>query len=61
MFKAFSLNEPLDPNFFLSEVDKLMTATRELPDRILVVRIETVSQEATMLPLLENKVENKDN
>lgn len=58
MFKAFSLNEPLDANFFLREVDKLMTATLELPNRILVVRIETVGQEATMLPLLENKVEN---
>jgi hypothetical protein len=52
---SFNLNFPLEANQVLERIKSLIQSTNHLENRILVIEIKTVEQEAIMLPLLEYK------
>lgn len=51
---SFNLNQQLDANYMLNQISELVRSTGDLKDKILVISIKTVEQEAIILPLLEN-------
>jgi len=55
MKTSFNLNFPLEANQVLERIKSLIQSTNHLENRILVMEIKTVEQEAIMLPLLEYK------
>jgi hypothetical protein len=57
MKTSFNLNFPLEVNQVLERIKSLIQSTNHLENRILVIEIKTVEQEAIMLPLLEYKNE----
>lgn len=52
---SFNLNQQLDANYVLNRIGELVRLTGDPKDKILVISIKTVEQEAIMLPLLEHK------
>ena len=52
---SFNLNQQLDANYILNRIGELVRSAGDPKDKILVISIKTVEQEAIMLPLLEYK------
>lgn len=52
---SFNLNQQLDANLVLNRIGELVRSVGDPKDKILVISIKTVEQEAIMLPLLEDK------
>ena len=52
---SFNLNQQLDANYVLNRIGELVRSAGDPKDKILVISIKTVEQEAIMLPLLEDK------
>lgn len=52
---SFNLNQQLDANYVLNRIGELVRSVGDPKDKILVISIKTVEQEAIMLPLLEDK------
>ena len=52
---SFNLNQQLDANYILNRIGELVRSVGDPKDKILIISIKTVEQEAIMLPLLEDK------
>lgn len=55
MKRYVCLNKQLDAQQLLNIMGEMINKTNEMPDRVLVLEIKSVSQHSIMLPLLEHK------